>query len=408
MPAESTLRPTPHPQAPRGLFSVFASTLFQLSGLFMLSPMLLILLKGADVSNTVAGLFAATTWLGIFIMTPFASALTQRMGRRQAMWLASIVPLLSALGFMLTNTLWLWFVLQLLAGIAGGMRWVLAEAFIAEFAPPQHLGRYVGTYATMVGGTFVIGPSLLAWVGAQSSVAPWLVVGLLTLGLLWTAFIPPLPPDHDSHSAEVGLAGLWLALKAHPVIMLAGFMGGFFELGLASTLPLYGMAIGLSAGSAALLVSVSGAGGTMVALPAGMVADWFSSPARGRHWLMLGCMGLALLASLAMLGIGHLPWLMWPMVACWGATGAALYTLSMVDIGTREKGIALVNSTSVLVLTYTLGGLVASAASGALIDWSPSRGFPAVLVAVAMVGLVVLLGARRQQAQASDKTLPRF
>ena len=383
-----------HSQAQRGLFSVFASTLFQLSGIFMLSPMLLIWLKEAAVSTTVAGLFAATTWLGIFIMTPFASALTQRIGRRPAMWLASIVPLLSALGFMLTDTLWLWFALQLLAGIAGGMRWVLAEAFIAEFAPPHQLGRYVGIYATMVGTTFVIGPSLLAWVGAESPLAPWLVVGLLALGLLWTAFIPVLPPDHDSESAEVGLAGLWLALKAHPVIMLAGFMGGFFELGLASTLPLYGMAIGLGAGTAALLVSVSGAGGTMVALPAGMVADWFSSPARGRRWLMLGCMGLILLASLAMLGMGQLPWLVWPMVACWGAAGAALYTLSMVDIGTRDKGIALVNSTAVLVLTYTLGGLVASGLSGWLMDHSLRLGFPLVLVAVAASALAALWRTR--------------
>ena len=384
-------RPTSHPQAQRGLFSVFASTLFQLSGIFMLSPMLLILLKGADVSTTVAGLFAATTWLGIFIMTPFASALTQRIGRRQAMWLASLVPLLSALGFMLTDTLWLWFVLQLLAGIAGGMRWVLAEAFIAEFAPPKYLGRYIGIYATMVAVTFVIGPILLAWVGAQSRVAPWMVVGLLTLGLVWTAFIPVLPPDHDTHSAEVGLLGLWLALKAQPVVMLAGFMGGVFELGLASTLPLYGMAMGLGASTAALLVSVSGAGGALVALPAGMVADGFSSPARGRHWLMAGCMGLILLASLAMLGVDQLPWLVWPMVACWGAAGAALYTLSMVDIGTRDKGLALVNSTSVLVLTYTLGGLVASSASGWLMDQSLRLGFPLVLVLVASLGLATLL-----------------
>jgi MFS family permease len=178
--------------------------------------------------------------------------------------------------------------------------------------------------------------------------------------------------------------------------MLAGFMGGFFELGLASTLPLYGMAIGLGASSAALLVSVSGAGGTLVALPAGMVADWFTSPARGRRWLMLGCMGLILLASLAMLGVGPLPWLVWPVVACWGAAGAALYTLSMVDIGTRDKGIALVNSTAVLVLTYTLGGLVASGASGWLMDQSLHLGFPLVLVAAAASGLVALLRTRSQ------------
>jgi hypothetical protein len=103
-----------------------------------------------------------------------------------------------------------------------------------------------------------------------------------------------------------------------------------------------------------------------------------------------------LLASLALLGVGQMPWLVWPIVACWGAAGAALYTLSMVDIGTRDKGIALVNSTAVLVLTYTLGGLVASGASGWLMDQSLRLGFPLVLVAAAAGGLVALLRTRSQ------------
>jgi hypothetical protein len=81
------------------------------------------------------------------------------------------------------------------------------------------------------------------------------------------------------------------------------------------------------------------------------------------------------------------------VVAIWGAAGGALYTLVMVDIGSREKGITLVNSTAVLVLTYTLGGLMASGVSGALLDQSPTLGFPAMLIGVAAVGLAAL--ARR-------------
>jgi hypothetical protein len=85
------------------------------------------------------------------------------------------------------------------------------------------------------------------------------------------------------------------------------------------------------------------------------------------------------------------------MVCLWGASGGALYTLAMIDIGAREKGITLVNSTAVLVLTYTLGGLVASASAGALIDWSPALGFPVVLIGVASIGLVALLRAGRKK-----------
>jgi MFS family permease len=369
-----------------GLLAVFGSTLFQLSGVFMLGPLMLLMLKHAHISTTVAGLFAATTWLGVFVMTPFASQLIRRVGRRQTMWLASTVPIIAALGFMLTDVVWVWFALELAAGITGGLRWVLAEAFIAEFAPPRQIGRYIGTYATLVGLTFVIGPGLLAWVGTDSRLALWLVVALLVVGLAWTALIPHLPSDHDSHSASVGLRGLWQAVLAHPVIMLAGFLGGFFELGLASIMPLYGLSLGLPAGAATALVAVSGAGGTLLALPSGMWADRFASPAQGRRSLMAGAAGLILLVTLAMPWVAQVNGLVWVMVAVWGAAGGVLDTLAMVDIGARDKGIALVNSTAVLVLTYTLGGLLASALSGALIEWSPALGFPLLLSSLAVVG----------------------
>jgi hypothetical protein len=93
--------------------------------------------------------------------------------------------------------------------------------------------------------------------------------------------------------------------------------------------------------------------------------------------------------------VGHTPWLAWPIVFVWGGAGGTLYAMAMTDIGSREKGITLVNSTAVLVLTYTMGGLVASGISGALIDWSPAVAFPAALVVVAAVGLGALVRSRR-------------
>lgn len=383
------------PGSPMGLLAVFGSTLFQLSGVFMLSPLMLVLLTQREVSTSVAGLFAATTWLGIFIVTPFASALTRRWGQRRTMWFASGAPLLAAIGFLTTDTLWLWFALELLAGVAGGLRWVLAEAFIAEFSPSDRLGRYIGIYATMVGATFIIGPTLLAWVGPEGHAALGLVIALLGVGLAWTALIPVVPPHAESAQAPVGLRGLWLAVRSHPAIMLAGFIGGFFELGLASILPLYGLAMGLGAAAAALLISVSGMGSTLAAIPVGMVADRYADKVRGRRTLMTLSAAIALVAACGLPLVAQAQWLAWPIVFVLGAAGSSLYTLSMTDIGAREQGITLVNSTAVLVLNYTLGGLVASALSGALIDWSPTQGFPLVLIAVAAIGLLALLRTRR-------------
>ena len=381
----------------QGLLATFGSTLFQLTGIFMLSPLLLLLLRRADVSNTVAGLFAATSWLGIFLITPFASQITRRIGRRRALWLASIVPLATAFGFLLTTRLEIWFALELCASVAGGLRWVLAEAFIAEFTPPEQRGRYIGAYATMIGLTFVVGPALLAWLGDGSPYALWVVIGFLVVGLAWTALVPRTPPEHDADSAKVGFAGLWHAVAAHPVVMLAGFVGGFFELGLASILPLYGLTLGLPTGAATLLVSVSGLGGMLLAFPTGMLIDRLANPEQGRRTVMLALVALLLAASFVLFGVLDAPWLMWPIAAVWGAAGGNLYTLTMTDISSRERGITLVNSTAVLVLTYTLGALVASSISGALIDASPWLGFPLVLVLVSGLATATLVWAQRRR-----------
>ena len=370
-------------RAHRGLIAVFGSTLFQLCGVFMLLPLLLLLLKRAEVSNTVAGLFAATEWLGIFIMTPFASAITRALGRRKALWLASIAPLTTACGFLLTQHIGVWFVLLLLSAMAGGMRWVLAEAFIAEFSPPQQRGRWIGAYATLIGMTMVVGPALLSWLGADDPTALRIVIGLMVTGLVWTAWIPHVPQDADIDDVRVGLVGLWHAVRANPVVMLAGFVGGFFEMGLSSVLPIYGLSLGLSAGDAALLLSLSGLGGTLCAIPAGMVADRFASPTLGRRRLMVLLAGLLVLSGAIVLAVAQASALVWLVAMLWGSAGGTLYTLTMLDIGSRESGITLVNSTAVLVLTYTLGALVASSAAGWMLDWSPKAGLSAMLMAVA-------------------------
>jgi MFS family permease len=379
-----------------GLAAIFGSTFFALVGYFILSPLLLLRLKGADVSSTLAGLFVATGWLGIFVMTPFASSVANRIGRRPCMWLASALLMLCAVLFTLTEALPLWFALNLVSGIAMSLRWVLSEALIAEFCPPDQRGRYVGFFQTMVSATFIIGPALLVWLGTQSAITLWVVNGLNVVGLAWTLLIPKVPAAHDSDTARVGLHGLWHALLAHPIIMLAGFVGGFFETGVTSILPLYGLALGLGASAAAVMVSVSGLGGVVLMIPAGILADRFKDQAQGRRTLMVWSAAAMLAATLALPLVAQTAWLAWPVVFVWGGAGGTLYTMAMTDIGSREKGITLVNSTAVLVLTYTLGGLVASGLSGALIDWSPTVAFPAVLVMVAALGWLVVWRAQRR------------
>ena len=77
----------------------------------------------------------------------------------------------------------------------------------------QNPGEYAqlranpGLFETMVGTTFVIGPALLAWTGAQSELALWIALALTVMGLIWSLLIPRMPDAADAHSAKVGLSG---------------------------------------------------------------------------------------------------------------------------------------------------------------------------------------------------------
>lgn len=401
LPPHSAGNPTPPPAlARRGLWAIFITTFCELVGYFMLAPWLLLRLKDGGVSTSVAGLFAASGWVGIFVVTPFASAITQRLGRRPTLWLSAAVPVVATTGFLFTDALPLWFGFEFIAGVASGLRWVLAEAVVAEFAPPLQRGRMVGLFETMVGTTFVIGPALLALVGPTSNAALWIVLGFLVLGLIGSLMIPPLPPAHDAREARVGLRGVWHALRAHPLVMSVGFVGGFFESGLTSILPLYGLALGMGAAAAALLVSASGLGSALMMLPAGMAADRLAQRPRwgGAHGARLAilrvCALLTLLATLLIPLVAGAPWLAAAVAFVWGGAGGSLYTLVMIDIGSREQGITLVNSTAVLVLSYTLGGTLAPALGAAMLDWAPVVGFPALLLAIAAPGWWMLRKAR--------------
>jgi len=394
-----TAAPPPLAYTLRGLAAVFGSTGCLLVGNFMLSPLLLLRLKSAGVPTALAGLFAAMNWIGIFCVTPFASAIVRRLGRRRAFWLSAVVPALTAVGFALTDSPAAWFPLALTAGLAAGLRWVLSEAMVAELSRPQWRGRAVALFEAMLGSTFVIGPSLLAAIGPQHAAALWAAIACIALGAAISAAIPPLAMPHaDSGAAAAGWRGVWQALRARPAFMAVGFVGGFFESGLSSILPLYGLSAGMSAAAAVMLISASGLGSAGLVFPLGWLADRMAhtpgqrwgAPAQVRRRLMRYCAGLILIAALALPFLIGLPWATGALAFIWGGMGGYLYTLVMVDIGSRESGIALVNGTAVLVLAYTLGGVLAPPLSALALQISPGTAFPALLIAVAGLGCVLL------------------
>ncbi|MGH1359814.1 MAG: MFS transporter [Burkholderiaceae bacterium] len=372
----------------RAQVALIGSTFIALIGQFMLSPWLVFQLEGRGISASLIGWFSAASWLGLLLTTPFATQIVRAMGQRRALLLSLAVPLLTAIGITQTEHLLWWAGLSFLSGGAMSIRWIVAEACIAELAPDKRRGRIVSFYQTLLSVAFILAPSLLAWIKPTNPNAPWVAVAFLATGLAITCLVPRLTlADHSQEQS--GFVGLMQAVRNNPAIVVAGFLGGIFELGITSLLPVYGLALGFASSTAALLIAASGAGSMMVMMPVGEAADRFAP-----HRIRLFLVSLILLTSLSALGVSSWPWLLWGLAFLWGAGGGALYTVSMISLGRVARGSALISATAVLVLSYTSGGLIGPIIAGSSIDLSLTWGLGLVAASIAVSALLAIARTR--------------
>ncbi len=382
--------------------AMFGSTFFELTAVFMFGPLPLFTLKAQGVETAWVALFSAAQWLGMALAAPFTSTWVRRIGLRGALVLSGAVPALTMLLITLTPWPALWALASVLGGAAAALRWIVSEATVAELASDARRGRVVGLFETMVGLSFVLGPALLAWLGTEGPGAErsrWVAVTLAFIGLTISLCVPRLPghsqrigPGQGQADVRLGWHGIWDAVRAAPVVMVAGFVGGFFEAGISGVLPLYGLAVGFSAALSALLVSASGLGSSLAMIPAGELADRWSLAG-----VLRACAAINLGGCLLLPLVPHLGALAWLIAFAWGGAGGALYTLAMVEIGHRHQGVALVNATAVLVLAYTLGGMLAPGMAGVALQLAPQWGFPFVLTSVGLLGMGAALRVRSRR-----------
>ena len=89
----------------------------------------------------------------------------------------------------------------------------------------------------------------------------------------------------------------------------------------------------------------------------------------------------------------NVPALLWIIAFVWGAAGGCLYTLAMTGMAQRFSGSKVLSATTLMVMSYTVGGISGPAVAGYAVEWSPLIG-PIVLFVVAL-----LLGLLRRKPE---------
>lgn len=353
----------------------------------VLYPLLSFILERQGTTPSLIGLSAAMTPLGFIVSAAFTPALARRVGRARLAILCSILTALSLAAIAWKQDVWAWMPLRFLLGFFSKPPYVICETWLISITPPSRRGRIMGLYSSIVSGGFAIGPLSLGLVGTQGW--PPFMIGILAFllcALVLLAVVPRLPKM--AHEGEATSVGGFFALA--PLLLFAVFAAAAFEQTLISLFAVYGAALGSAEARIASLIACFIAGDAVLQIWLGRMAERL-----GSSRTMLFCV-LASLAGCLLLPLVFNSWLIWPLLFVWGGVSFGIYTMSLIQLGERFTGQALIAGNAAFAFVWGIGGIVGSPATGLAMQLIGHQGLPLSLGLLCCVLAVFLMAKRRR------------
>jgi MFS family permease len=313
-------------------------------------PLLALVLDTQGVSKSLIGLSTIVQAAAILAIAPFAPGLMTRFAPSRLMQTMTVTLALLFIIAGLYPNVWFWFPLRLIIGAVTALLWIASEALINELAVERWRGRIISIYAAVGAAGFALGPLLLIVTGSDG-MTPFVATSVMTLLAGFPLFFVMHKPLEYS---EGGHTGIWKVFLLAPVIMLANVAYAAGAESMITFFPLYGMHLGMTKEFALGLMTIVGAGGMVLALPMGWVAD---------HVNRLGMLVVVLLITMSALlafpyALQQETWLVFLFTFGFGGVEGMIYTLGVVLIGERFKGAQLAAATTAFSACWGAGTML--------------------------------------------------
>jgi MFS family permease len=338
-----------------------------------------LLMEKDHVPAWIMGLNAAMSPLGIMIFGPFLPRIVSRFGSKRVVYISILATMATLAAFKLFPSVWAWFAIRFVFGMAAGTLFTVSEAWIMSGADQNNRGRTMGLYTSVLAISFSIGPLIIPFTGIDSW-APWLI-GILCVGM---SAVPLtfLRVSEDSFRHEEG-GGFWAFVGRAPLLLFAVGTLTFFDAVILSFFPIFGLRSGLPVEQVTTILGVSIIGNALLQLPIGLLAD---------RWSRLGVIVLSAVisAALAVTMIWTIQsWLIWPVMLILGTTAYAIYTIALTILGDNFKGPDLIAGSAAFAAMWGIGGILGPPIAGAATD---AFGIIAIPVTVTAIYVILLIG----------------
>jgi predicted MFS family arabinose efflux permease len=369
-----------------------AANLLAMTVWLMLGPLLVELATVFHTSVAVTGQLTAATAITWGLTAFLAGPVSDRYGRRRMLLTGVMLTVLGTLGAVFAWNFGALLACRCLTGVGAAMIPPNCLATVADVFPPVQRGRAMGWVIGATGLGTAFGVPLVALLSDLGGWRlPFAVIGALLLlvwGLLW-AWFPASQPGRAgpfvAHLREVGgQAALWGVLTANGLQVMA-FMG------MSSYLAAYLMhTYGLSAGAAALPLTVAGLGVMAGSLVGGRVAGQASRMVVVALAFVAGGVGAALVFTTTVS-----PWVT-VLVACAVAGLLPLSWPVTAVLLTELAGRSRATATGLFAVSNQLGAVGGASLGGAMLALGgfPWVGMGCLVSAVLAAGVILATGPK--------------
>lgn len=356
------------------------SVLSQIVQIGTVTPLLSLSLEQQGVEPARIGVVVSASWLAILLFYTWVPRLLAHLGLVKTNLLSAALTVAALIGMTFTTHLALIFALNFVLGIGLILRWIACDTWIVTVASKDQRGRAIGIHETLMGLGIALGPLLLVVFGVDSA-APYYACAVI---VVISAALALTLTDHDTQPQTPTEKRHGKVFSVIPTALCGAFIAGYAETSSVSFLAGYSLAAGYLLTAATLLIAVFGAGGTVLQLPIGWMADR-SSYRTGQ----LAC-GLVLLAGTLAIPLSQpFPWLATVVVFLWGGAIGGMNTLAVIEAGDRVGEQQVSTAMTAVAMFYTLGSVIGPVVTGGMVSFFGGEG---LMVSVGGVGVLFVVG----------------
>jgi len=357
----------------------------------------LLTIQGSAIgfSETEIGLMQAAYPLGALFGCVYAPRMVQSVGHVRAFGALASLSSIAAIVHLITSDPASWGAMRLLTGFCFPGLYVISEAWLNAKATNRDRATILSIYFVVQTLGASLGQALAGLDDAGGTRLFGLTSILISLSLVPLLLSQSTAPPFDAPE-RLTLRGL-LAITPMPVAGAA--LNGAAQACVYIGLPLYGLAVGLGPGEAALLVVTATLAGAAMQFPAGWLSDRID-----RRLVVLALAATGALAAAA-LAAGVFGRHLYVAAALLGAVTLPVYSLCVAHANDHLAPGQVVPASGTLVLTLNAGVLAGAFLGPASFSVAGPQGFMAFLSGLAAATAAITL-FRRGRREAPERSGP--